>query len=239
MISSSAGSRRPGLSRIDSGMRALPISWRVAAIPSRATSTPLKPDLQPEAGRNSGDQQAVLKGAFVIAAHLVEPGYKSVPLDAIDDFRGGVFGIQKVDRPAVPRRRKHRSERRRGATHLGWRHRSRALRRLFHVCDLRKPENGLLGTRNHVGRPERVGLRNHRADLIVDDEQLLGTAIQFVQCELELLDTIPRRRSTSTIKTPRAAVSAPPSPSTRGTTSYRGSSMARTAGNFVGSSVMK
>ena len=95
------------------------MSCRVAAIPSSLTSRAGEPDLQGEADRHAGYQQAMLERSFMIAANVLEPGVKPVFLDAVDDLRGGAIGIRKIDRLAVPNGREHGRKGRRAAADLG------------------------------------------------------------------------------------------------------------------------
>src|SRR5664279_6645867 len=61
-----------------------------------------EPEFQCERDRHSRYQHAVLERALVIAPDVVEPRAKPVTLDAIDDLRRGIFGIQQVDLSAKP-----------------------------------------------------------------------------------------------------------------------------------------
>src|SRR5262249_25734849 len=67
-------------------------------------------DLDRKAHGDARDEQAMLKGTFVIAAHFLKPGREPVLLDAIDDLGGGAQGVRELYRPAAARRREHRGK---------------------------------------------------------------------------------------------------------------------------------
>src|SRR5579859_1509533 len=53
-------------------------------------------EIQREADRHAGYQQAMLESSLVIAANVVQPRAKSILRDAGDDLAGGAFGIREV-----------------------------------------------------------------------------------------------------------------------------------------------
>ena len=147
-----------------------------------------KSDFDSKTHGNAGDQQAVLKGALVIASHLFEERRQPAALDTIDDLRRGARGVRQTDRLAGPRRREHRRECR---CAIGQRRRDRqvALSRLPGVLDTRKPEGDFIGRGNHSRGSERTGLRSHRTGLIVDDKQLVAGDAHARHDAPDLLDT--------------------------------------------------